>query len=111
MNVITVSKARKEFFNLILHALRTHDPVRIHHREGGVVLVSEEDYDGLLETLELLSIPGMHRSLAEAEADVAADRVASVDQVFEMARGGEEVPGGGDDNSEIRNPKSEIMKV
>ena len=83
MNVVTATEARKEFFSLIRRALRAHDPVRIQHREGGVVLVSEEDYEGLLETLELLSIPGMRKSLTEAESDVAADRVASVDRVLE----------------------------
>ena len=83
MNVATATQARKEFFNLIRHALRTHDPVRIQHREGRVVLVSAEDYEGLIESIELLSIPGIRKSLAEAEADVAADRVASVDRVFE----------------------------
>ena len=80
MIVVTASEAKKELFNLIRHTLRTRDPVRIQHREGGVVLVSKEDYEGLLETLELLSIPGMRKSLAEARADVAADRVASIDR-------------------------------
>jgi antitoxin YefM len=82
MNMVTATEARKELFNLIRRALRAHDPVRIQHREGGVILVSEEDYESLLETLELLSIPGMSESIAEAEADVAAGRVASVDEVF-----------------------------
>jgi len=82
MNMVTATEARKELFNLIRRALRAHDPVRIQHREGGVVLVSEEDYEGLLESLELLSIPGMQESIVEAEADVAAGRVASVDEVF-----------------------------
>ena len=82
MNMVTATEARKELFNLIRRALRAHDPVRIQHREGGVVLVSEEDYEGLLETLELLSISGMRDSIVEAEADVAAGRVASVDKVF-----------------------------
>ena len=82
MNIVTATEARKELFNLIRRALRAHDPVRIQHREGGVVLVSEEDYEGLLETLELLSTPGMHDSIVEAEADVAAGRVAPVDEIF-----------------------------
>ena len=82
MNSVTATEARRELFNLIRRALRAHDPVRIQHREGGVVLVSEEDYEGLLETLELLSVPGMRGSIAEAQADVAAGRTASVDEVL-----------------------------
>jgi antitoxin YefM len=47
-----------------------------------VVLVSEEDYEGLLESLELLSIPGMRDSLVEAKTDAEAGRVAPVDEIF-----------------------------
>ena len=82
MNTVNATEARRELFNLIRRAVHAHDPVRIRHREGGVVLVSEEDYEGLLETLELLSIPGMRESLAEAEADIAAGRTASIDDVL-----------------------------
>ena len=82
MNIVSATEARKELFKLIRRAVHAHDPVRIRHREGGVVLVSEEDYEGLLETLELLSIPGMRESLAEAEADIAAGRTASIDDVL-----------------------------
>ena len=82
MNMVSATEARKQLFNLIQRALRAHDPVRIQHRDGGVVLVSEEDYEGLLETLELLSVPGMRESVVEAQADIAAGRVASVEQIF-----------------------------
>ena len=82
MNIVTATEARKELFNLIRRALRAHDPVRIQHREGGVVLVSEEDYEGLLETIDLLSVPGMRESVAEAQADIAAGRTVSIDEVL-----------------------------
>jgi antitoxin YefM len=82
MTEVSATEARKELFNLIRRALAAHDPVRIRHREGGVVMLSEEDYEGLLETLELLSVEGMRESLAEAEADVAAGRTSTVDQIL-----------------------------
>ncbi len=82
MTAITATEARKELFSLIRRALKAHDPVRIQHREGSVVLVSEEDYEGLLETLELLSVDGMIESVNEAKADIAAGRTVSVDEAF-----------------------------
>ena len=82
MNTVTATEARKDLFSLIRRALRAHNPVRIQHREGGVVLVSEEDYEGLMETLELLSITGMRESIGEAQADIAAGRTASIDEVL-----------------------------
>jgi antitoxin YefM len=79
---VTATEARKELFNLIRRALKAHDPVRIQHREGGVILMSEDDYEGLIETLELLSVDGMRGSIAEAEADIAAGRTVSVEEAF-----------------------------
>jgi antitoxin YefM len=82
MTTVTATEARKELFNLIRRALNAHDPVRIQHREGGVVLMSEEDYEGLIETLELLSIAGMRESINEAEADMAAGRTVSIEEAL-----------------------------
>ncbi len=82
MGAMNATEARKELFDLIRRAIRRHEPVRIQHRDGGVVLLAEEDYEGLLETLELLSVPGMRKSLAEAEKDVKAGRTVSVEQAL-----------------------------
>lgn len=82
MEYVPATEARKGFFDLVRRALRGHEPVRIHHRDGAVLLISEEEYEGLLETLELLSVPGMVASLADAEADVAAGRTHSVDELL-----------------------------
>ena len=57
-------------------------PIKIHAKSGDVVLISEEDYDSLLETLELLSTPGLRESIREAKADIKAGRVKSLDEVF-----------------------------
>lgn len=82
MNTLSATQARKDFFDLIRRTLRGHEAVRIVHRDGPVVLLSEGDYEGLLETLELLSVPGFRDGLAEAEADIEAGRTFSVHEVF-----------------------------
>jgi len=81
MESVPATEARKCFFDLVRRALKGHEPVRIQHREGAVLLISEEEYEGLLETLELLSVPGMCESLSEAEDDVAAGRTRGVDEL------------------------------
>ncbi len=63
MTTITATSARRSFFDLVKEATRKHEVYRIRHRQGGTVLLSEEDYDSLLETLELLSIPGFRESM------------------------------------------------
>ena len=79
---MTATTARKEFFDLIKRALKLREPVRIEHREGHLVMLAEEDYESLLETLELLSVPGMKDSIREAEEDIAAGRVIDAADLF-----------------------------
>ena len=57
-------------------------PVKITSKTGDAVLISEEDYEGLLETLELLSTPGMAESIREAKEDIQAGRTKSIKEVF-----------------------------
>ena len=63
MTTLTATNARKEFFDLIKGAAEGHQTYRIQHRQGTAVLMSEEDYEGLLETLELLSLPDFRKRL------------------------------------------------
>jgi len=79
---VTAAEARKDLFRLIRRALNAHDPVRIQHRDGGVILMSEEDYEGLIETLELLSVFRMRDSISEAEADISAGRTISIEEAL-----------------------------
>lgn len=82
MTAVNATEARRTLFDLIRRAAQGHQPVTIRHKDGDVVLMAEEDYEGLVETLELLSAPGFVKGLHEAEADVAAGRVCDLDDVF-----------------------------
>ena len=80
---ITATAARQDLFRLVRKSVKGHTPVHITSKEGAAVLISEEDYESLLETLELLSHPGLRESIAEARADIKAGRVKSLREVFE----------------------------
>lgn len=82
MTTLTATQARQNLFTLVKKSIRGHIPVRISSREGDVILISQEDYEGLLETLELLSTPGMLRSIQEARADIRAGRTKSLKEIF-----------------------------
>ena len=82
MTSVTATTARKEFFDLVKRALKLREPVRIQHREGDLVMLAEEDYEGLLETLELLSVDGMMESIKAAEEDITAGRVVDAADLF-----------------------------
>ncbi len=79
---VTATEARQNLFRLVRKSVKGHVPVKITSKEGDAVLVSEEDYEGLLETLELLSVPGMRKSIQEARADIRAGRTKSLKEIL-----------------------------
>ncbi len=65
MKTITVSKAREKLYRLLDEAASSHEPIQITGKRSNVVLISEEDWNAVQETLYLLSIPGMRESIRE----------------------------------------------
>ncbi len=79
---ITATEARQKFYQLLRKSVKGHVPVKITSKDGDAVILSEADYEGLLETLELLSVPGMRKSIREAKADIKAGRTKSIKDIF-----------------------------
>ena len=72
MSVLTATEARANLYKLIEKTLQSHEPVVITGKKGNAVLLSEEDWNAVTETLHLLSVPGMRESIREGmETDVA----------------------------------------
>lgn len=65
MNVYTASNARQNFFQLIKDVSESHEPAHIVNKDKKIVMMSEEDYNAIQETLYLLSIPNMRKSIQE----------------------------------------------
>jgi antitoxin YefM len=82
MTTLTATTARREFFDLIKGATEGHRTYRIQHRRGAAVLISEDDYEGLLETLELLSLPGFRRRLKASIRQMKAGDTMSMEELF-----------------------------
>ena len=72
---IPASNARTELFTLLSGINQDHEPVLITSKGGNAVLVAEEDWRGIEETLYLLGVPGMREALLEAKAEKAEDMV------------------------------------
>lgn len=64
--VISVSQARNNIYNLIDETAASHEPVLITGKRNNVVMISEEDWRAIEETLYLNAIPGMTESIKEA---------------------------------------------
>ena len=54
---------RKQLFELIEQTIKYNEPVNINTKNGNAVLISEIEYNSLMETLYLTSIPGMKEKL------------------------------------------------
>jgi antitoxin YefM len=63
MTALTVTQARKKLFSLLDEANSSHSPILIEGKRGGAVLIGEEDWSAIEETLYLTSIPGMRQSI------------------------------------------------
>jgi len=82
METFTATDARNHWFELIKDSVKGHKVYRITSKEGGAVLLSEEDYDSLIETLELLSKPGMLKSIKQARKEIKEGKTSSMKEVF-----------------------------
>ena len=80
MQIMNVTNFRKNIFGTLSNTIKYNEPVNISTKDGNVVILSEEDYNGLMEMVYLSSIPGMKekiiRGLKEPmEKCVAEDKV------------------------------------
>jgi prevent-host-death family protein len=62
---LTATQARNEIYRLLNEASDTHKPIQITGKRSNTVLISEDDWRAIQETLYLSSIPGMQGSIVE----------------------------------------------
>ncbi len=71
MTTLNATEARSKLYNLIDETAQTHQPIVITGKRGNAVLLAEDDWNSINETLFLLSVPGMRESIREGmDADL-----------------------------------------
>ena len=65
MTTITATEARKSLYKLLDEVSESHEPVQITGKRGNAVLIAEDDWRAVQETLYLHSVPGMKESIVE----------------------------------------------
>jgi len=65
MTSITATEARKQLYSLLDDVAESHEPIQIAGKRHSAVLISEDDWRAVQETLYLTSIPGMRESIRE----------------------------------------------
>ena len=68
MTSMSATEARKQLYKLLDDVAASHEPIEITGRRSNAVLVSEDDWRAVQETLHLLSIPGMRESILQGMA-------------------------------------------
>jgi len=63
MTSITATEARRRLYSLVNEVAESHEPIRISGKRNSAVLISEEDWRAIQETIYLISIPGMRASI------------------------------------------------
>lgn len=61
----TATNFRKNVFGMLEQTIKYNEPVTINTKNGNAILMSEEEYNGMMETLYLMSIPGMEEKIVE----------------------------------------------
>ena len=65
MRNINITHFRKNIFDLLEQTIRFNEPTNVTTKNGNAVVLSEEDYNSLTETLRLSSIPGMKEKIVD----------------------------------------------
>ena len=65
MTTLNATEARSRLYALIDETSTSHQPIVITGKRGNAVLLAEEDWNAINETLHLLSLPGMRESIRE----------------------------------------------
>ena len=72
MQIYNVTEARSSLYKLIDQTADSHDPIVITGKRHNAILLSEDDWSAINETLYLLSTPGMRESIREGlDADIS----------------------------------------
>ncbi len=69
MPVTNISVLRKNLFTTIDNVIEFNQPIVVNTKKGNAVIISEEDYKALTETLYLTSQPGLVQKIKEGEKE------------------------------------------
>ena len=76
MTNINITNFRKDIYELLEQTIKFNEPINITTKNGNAVVISEEDYKGLMETVYLLNTPGMKEKLIKGKETKIEDCVA-----------------------------------
>ena len=79
MTILNASDARANLYRLIDQTNESHEPVIISGKRNNAVLLAEDDWNSIRETLYLTSIPGMRESIVEGMEEPLSESSKELD--------------------------------
>jgi PHD/YefM family antitoxin component YafN of YafNO toxin-antitoxin module len=65
MITLSITNFRKNIYNILDRTIKFNEPININTKDGNAVILSEEDYNGLMETLYLTNMPNVKQSIID----------------------------------------------
>ena len=65
MRNVNISNFKKDISTYINQTIEYSEPINVSTENGNIVIMSEDEYNGMMETMRLLSIPAMRETLLE----------------------------------------------
>ena len=78
MRHVTANIAQKEFYGILDTVIDHGESVSIATDKGAAIMINQEEWSGLLETIYLQSIPGMVDSIKKAQVAPASERLETI---------------------------------
>lgn len=79
MTILNASDARANLYRLIDQTNESHEPVIISGKRNNAILLSEDDWNSIQETLYLTSIPGMRESIVQGMKEPLSESSKGLD--------------------------------
>jgi len=82
MTTVPLAEARAQLSKLVDVAVRTHERIEVtRNGRRAAVILSADDYDSIMETLDILGDAEAMAVIRQADADIAAGRVSTLEEV------------------------------
>ena len=65
MTSLNITNARRKLYKIVQEVNESHEPIHISGKNSSAVIIGEDDWNSIQETLHLAEIPGMHKSIIE----------------------------------------------
>ena len=79
MTNINITNFRKDIYELLEQAIKYNEPINVSTKNGNAVILSEEDYNNLIETVYISSIPGLKEDIVEGLKEPLDNCIAEED--------------------------------